>query len=122
MPEMTSGTALRQVRQAQAGLRKARQLLKQTRVAAADPERVAKVLRAGWAALAHCHKLLAEVPLAAANEDVMTKQLAAQRYATSLLVRLRRLARNDPAALENLEDEDDDDDNDNSLDQDEHDS
>ena len=38
----------------------------------------------------------------------MTKQLAVQRYATALLVRLRRLARNEPAALDDDLDEDDD--------------
>ena len=107
MPEMTSGTALRQIQQAQAGMRKARQLLKESRVAANDPDRLGMVLKVGWSALAHYHKLLAEVPLAAANEDVMTKQLAAQRYATALLVRLRRLARNEPGAVEDLDDDDD---------------
>ena len=30
----------------------------------------------------------------------MTKQLSVQRYATALLVRLRRLARNEPAGLD----------------------
>ena len=38
----------------------------------------------------------------------MTKQLSTQRYATALLVRLRRLARNDPGALEGLDGDDDD--------------
>jgi hypothetical protein len=37
----------------------------------------------------------------------MTRQLAVQRYATSMLVRLRRLARNEPGALEGLDDDDD---------------
>jgi len=40
---------------------------------------------------------------------VMTKQLAVQRYATALLVRLRRLARNDPAAFDDGDDEPDSD-------------
>lgn len=109
MAEMSSGTALRQVNQAQAALKKARRLLKETRGASADPDRIPPILKAGWAALAQCHRILAEVPLSAANEEVMTKQLAAQRYATALLVRLRRLARNDPAALDHFEDDDDED-------------
>jgi hypothetical protein len=37
----------------------------------------------------------------------MTKQLAAQRYATALLVRLRRLTRNEPAGADDDLDEDD---------------
>ena len=38
----------------------------------------------------------------------MTKQLAVQRYATALLVRLRRMARNDPGALDGDDEMDDD--------------
>ena len=65
-----------------------------------------KVLAVGWQSLAQCHRLLAEIPLDAANEPVMTKQLAVQRYATALLVRLRRISRNEPGALD-LGDDDD---------------
>ena len=93
MPEMSPGTALRQLQQAQAGLKKARQLLKQARgQAAATSGRASK---AGWESLAQAHRLMAEIPLAAADEAVMTRQLAVQRYATALLVRLRRLLRNE---------------------------
>jgi hypothetical protein len=53
---------------------------------------------------------MAAVPLAAANDAVMTRQLALQRYATALLVRLRRIARHDFAASDEdeavFEDED----------------
>jgi hypothetical protein len=98
MPELTSpGAALRQLQQAQAGLKKSRQAL---RLAKGDPEAAPKVLKHGWESLARAHRLVAEIPLAAANEAVMTKQLAVQRYATALLVRLRRLARQDFAGLE----------------------
>jgi hypothetical protein len=92
MTEMSSGTALRQLQQAQAGMKKARQAL---RFAKGDPEALRKVLVVGWTSLAHAHRLVAEIPLEAANEPVMTKQLAVQRYATALLVRLRRIVRND---------------------------
>lgn len=94
MAEMTSGTALRQLQQAQAGLRKARQAL---RLAKGDPHASQGVLRLGWTSLMQAHRLLAEIPLGAADEAVMTKQLAVQRFATSLLVRLRRVLRQDPA-------------------------
>ncbi len=92
MTEMSSGTALRQLQQAQAGMKKARQAL---RFAKGDPEALRKVLVTGWASLTHAHRLVAEIPLEAANEPVMTRQLAVQRYATALLVRLRRIVRKD---------------------------
>ena len=94
MPEMTPGTALRQIQQAQAGLKKARQALS---LAKGDPKASPTVLKAGWESLAQAHRILAGIPLAAVSEDVMTKQLALQRYATALLVRLRRLLRNESA-------------------------
>ena len=90
MAEMSPGAALRQLQQAQAGLRKARQALRLTRD---DPDRAPAVLRAGWESLVQAHRLLAGIPVDAADEAVMTKQLAVQRYATALLVRLRRLLR-----------------------------
>jgi hypothetical protein len=110
MKEMSPATALRQLQQAQAGLKKARQLLKQTR--GESPARPA-VLKAGWESLAQSNRLMAEIPLSAADEAVMTRQLAVQRYATALLVRLRRLLRNegiDPESLSEGDDRFDDDD------------
>ncbi len=92
MPEMSAGTALRNLQQAQAGLKKARQVL---RHAKGDPHATAGVLKVGWELLGKSHKILAEIPLTAATEPVMTKQLAVERYSTALLVRLRRLLRND---------------------------
>jgi hypothetical protein len=38
---------------------------------------------------------MAAIPRGAVDETVMTRQLAVQRYATTLLVRLRRLLRNE---------------------------
>lgn len=95
MPEMSPATALRQLQQAHAGLKKARQVL---RLAKGDPGAAPRVLKTGWEGLAQAHRLLAVIPLDAASETVMTKQLSVQRYATALLVRLRRLSRNEPAA------------------------
>ena len=104
MKEMSPGTALRQLQQAQAGLKKSRQLLKQTR--SEGPSRPA-VLRAGWESLVQANRLMAEIPMAAADEAVMTRQIAVQRYATALLVRLRRLLRNEGIDREGYADEDD---------------
>jgi len=90
MAEMSSGAALRQLKQARAILKKARQLMTQTRE---NPSLAPKVIDACWESLAQSHRLMAEVPRSALDEAVMTEQLAVQRYATALLVRLRRLVR-----------------------------
>ena len=89
MPEMTPGTALRQLQQAQAGMKKARQAL---RLAKGDPQARPASPQARLGEPGPGPSPVAAIPLAAANEPVMTKQLAVQRYATALLVRLRRLA------------------------------
>jgi hypothetical protein len=92
MAEMSSGTALRQLQQARAGLKKARQLLKQARD---NPRMAPTVLDAGWESLIQAHRLMSAIPRVAVDEAVLTQQLAVQRYATALLVRLRRLLRNE---------------------------
>jgi hypothetical protein len=107
MATMSSGTALRNLQQAQAGLKKARQAIRNAREAQTEGHMLQRVLKIGWESLAACHRLLADIPLEAATEPVMTKQLAVQRYSTALLVRLRRIARNEPGSLD-VEDEDDD--------------
>ncbi len=104
MPDASPGLILRQLQQAQALMKKARQALAQARGAVSDPQPLLKI---GWDALTRTHAILAAIPLASANEDVMTKILAVQRYATALLVRLRRLARNEPGALDGLDDDED---------------
>ena len=90
MAEMSSGAALRQLRAAHAGLKKARQLLKQARE---NRSLIPAVLDAGWESLIQAHRLMAAIPRSAVDEAVLTQQLSVQRYATSLLVRLRRLMR-----------------------------
>ncbi len=106
---MSSAHALRQIEQARAGLKKARRLLAEARADLRDGQlddiRRAEILRFGWKALSTSHKLLAEIAVEAADERVMTKQLAAERYATALLVRLRRLLKNQLTADDGLDDE-----------------
>ena len=104
MPEMSPGTALRQLQQAQAGLKKARQIL---RVSKGDPNANRHVLKSGWESLAQAHKILAGIPVDAATEPVMTKQLAVERYSTALLVRLRRLLKHETVGADDAEDLDD---------------
>jgi hypothetical protein len=90
MAEMSPGAALRELRGAHSGLKKARQLMRQTR---GNLALVPAVLDAGWESLLQAHRVMASIPRAAVDEAVMTQQLSLQRYATSLLVRLRRIAR-----------------------------
>ena len=109
MAELSPGAALRQIQQSQQAMKKVRKALVMVREAE-PPRRLElsqQVLKAGWESLTRTHRELAAIPLSAATEDVMLKQIAIQRYATALLVRLRRLARNDPGALENLDDDED---------------
>ncbi|WP_165067564.1 hypothetical protein [Paludisphaera rhizosphaerae] len=105
MAEMTPGAALRQLKQAHATLKKARQAL---RMARENPAFGPKALDAGWDALMQAHALMAAVPRSAVDEDVLTQQLSVQRYATSLLVRLRRLLRKGEVG-DDVDDEGDDD-------------
>ena len=90
MSGMSPGAALRELQQAQAGLRKARELLKQVKD---NPRMGPKVFDAGWESLARAHRMIAAIPADAADDTVLTKQLAVERYATALLVRLRRIKR-----------------------------
>jgi hypothetical protein len=104
MAEMSPGTALRQLQQAHANLKKARQAL---RAARENPTFGPRALDAGWDALLQSHRIMAEIPRAAVDEEVMTRQLAVQRYATALLVRLRRLLRKGEVG-DDLDDDGDD--------------
>jgi hypothetical protein len=103
MPGMSPGAALRELQQAQAGLRKARELLKQVKD---NPQLLPKVFDAGWQSLAKAHRMMAAIPTEAADDDVLTKQLAVERYATALLVRLRRIKRNQSAGGASKADDD----------------
>jgi hypothetical protein len=90
MAEMSAGAALRQLKQAHAGLKKARQVMRHARE---NPDMAPKVVDAGWALLLQAHRLMAVIPRSALDVAVLTQQLSVQRYATALLVRLRRLIR-----------------------------
>ena len=111
MAEMTPGAALRQLQHAQQAMKKVRKAL--VAIREADPEDrpglAEHSLKAGWESLARTHRDLASIPLSSANDEVMARQIAVQRYATALLVRLRRIVRNDPRALDGADDDADDD-------------
>ena len=55
---------------------------------------------------------MAAIPGAAVNDEVLTKQLAVGRYATALLVRLRRLKRHGTAGSGEIGDDEADSGND----------
>lgn len=104
MAEMTPGTALRDLKQAHSMLKKARQLMTHARE---NPAMIPRALDTGWESLVRAHQLMAAIPRSAVDEAVMTQQLSVQRYATSLLVRLRRLLRReDPNAADDFDDDD----------------
>ena len=103
MSDPSSGLVLRNLQHAQADMKKARQALTQVRKGSLRPE---PVMALGWQSLLSAHKALAAVPLASATDDVMSRQIAVGRYATALLVRLRRLSRYGPGGLDETDAED----------------
>jgi len=106
---LTPGRALRDIQHAQQAMKAARKALVVVRQA--DPEdRPALAERAfeqGWESLRRTHEVLASIPRSAATDEVLTKQIAAQKYATALVVRLRRLARGGSNVWEDLDEADD---------------
>ncbi|MFO0891507.1 MAG: hypothetical protein U0790_20490 [Isosphaeraceae bacterium] len=94
MPEMTPALALRDLKQVHAGLKKARQLVTQARE---SPALAPAALDTGWESLVRAHRLMASIPRSAVDEAVLGQQISVQRYATALLVRLRRLLRREEA-------------------------
>jgi hypothetical protein len=104
MAEMSPGAALRELQKAQAGMKKARELLKLSR---GNPQALDATFAAGWESLTQAHRLMAAIPRAAVDDDVLTKQLAVARYATALLVRLRRLKRRGTTGSAELDDDED---------------
>ncbi len=97
MADRTPGSVLRDLNQSQEQMRKVRKLMAQVRGEPLGSPGRDRALAAGWTALAKTHRLFAEIPLEAATDPVMLRQIAVQRYATALLVRLRRLTRNEAA-------------------------
>jgi hypothetical protein len=93
MAEISPGLALRQLKQAHARLKKARQLL----TAARDqPRSVEGAIAAAWESLTEAHRIMANIPRSAVDDAVLNQQLSVQRYASTLLVRVRRLLRREP--------------------------
>jgi hypothetical protein len=90
MPELSPGAALRELERAHSHLKKSRSALKQ---ANDDPRLRPMVFRMGWESLCQAHSVIAGIPLESADDAVLSRAIAVERYATALLVRLRRLRR-----------------------------
>jgi hypothetical protein len=106
MAEMSPGAALRELQHAQASLKKVRELLKH---GVDGPTAIARVWDTGWSSLRAAHRVMSAIPGEAIDDAVMTRQLALQRYATALLVRLRRLKRRETSGSGAGDDDADDD-------------
>ncbi len=105
----SSGQILRDLKASQQAMKKARRVMADLREFDPPPtELVQSALQSGWESLARTHRVLAEISGPSSDDEVVSRMIAAQRYATSLLVRLRRLAR-DPQRPGPLDDDDRDD-------------
>jgi hypothetical protein len=103
MKGTSPGAALRDLQRAHAGLKKSRGILK---LAKDNPGAAAAAFGAGWESLTQAHRIMAAISAEVVDDAVLTKQLALQRYATSLLVRLRRLKRSGSAGGVAADDDD----------------
>ena len=75
MRAMSPGATLRELQQAQAGLKKARELLKQAKD---NPRSLPAVFDAGWEGLTQAHRLMASIPREAID-DTQTSRVARKR-------------------------------------------
>jgi hypothetical protein len=112
MAAQSPKAALRDLEAARGRLKKIRtaiRLLRESKSAGPAGSRPAEsVIQAGWDALTSTWRLLAGLPFEAVDDEVMLRQISLQRYATALLVRLRRLARGDLGATSDDSEEGDD--------------
>jgi len=95
MPGMSPGAALRELERANAYLKQSRAALKQAKD---DPNLRPLVFRMGWEGLRQAYAVITLIPMESADDAVLSRAIAVQRYATALLVRLRRLQRQDAAS------------------------
>jgi hypothetical protein len=103
MPGMSPGAALRELERANAHLRRSRAALKQAKD---DPSLRPLVFRMGWEGLRQAYAVITLIPMESADDAVLSRAIAVQRYATALLVRLRRLKRQDAASDDDGPDDD----------------
>jgi hypothetical protein len=109
MAEMSAGAALRELQKAQAAMKKSRELMKQAR---GNSRGFDAIFATGWESLTQAHRLMAAIPLDAVDDDVLTRHLAVGRYATALLVRLRRLKLRGTTGSVDIDDDENDSGND----------
>jgi|GEM_PF-988512 len=93
MGNTTPGKALRTLQVLRQDLGKARKILAAVGSQPVHPIEAQRIFRVGWDALTRAHRELAALPAEAADEAVLLKLIALERYAAALAVRLRRLIR-----------------------------
>ncbi len=103
MAGMSPKAALRELERANAYLKRSRAALKQAKD---DPSARLLVFRMGWEGLRQAYAVITLIPIESADDAVLSRAIAVQRYATALLVRLRRLHRQDAASGDGAADDD----------------
>ncbi|HKI16669.1 MAG TPA: hypothetical protein VKA15_02260 [Isosphaeraceae bacterium] len=103
MAGMSPGAALRELERANAYLKRSRAALKQAKE---DPRVRPLVFQMGWEGLRQAYSVITLIPMESADDAVLSRAIAVQRYATALLVRLRRLKRQDAASDDDGPDDD----------------
>lgn len=102
MAAPTVGSILRQLQHAQGGMKKARQLLARARSGDTGSPAARRV---AWEALLAAYRTMASIPLDCANEQVLTRLIGVQRYATALAVRVKRLDHSSSTGTDEPEDD-----------------
>lgn len=90
-PPASSGAALRDIQHTMARMKKVRKLMTELRHGSAGEEAWAKAATAGLEAAKAAAGVVASLPDEIADPDLILKAVQMQRFATGLLVRVRRI-------------------------------
>lgn len=90
-PPASSGAVLRDIQHTTTRMKKARKLMTELRHGSAGEDAWAKAAAAGLEAAKAAAGIVASLPEEMAEPDLLLKTVQMQRYATGLLVRVRRI-------------------------------
>ncbi len=90
-PPVSSGAVLRDIQHTTTRMKKVRKLMTELRQGSASEEAWAKAAAAGLEAAKGAAAIVANLPDDLAEPDLLLKAVQMQRYATGLLVRVRRI-------------------------------
>jgi hypothetical protein len=90
-PPVSTGALLRDIQHATTHMKKARKLLTELRGGSADEEKWAKAADLALVAVKDAARLVANVSPELAEPDTLLKLVQMQRFATGLLVKVRRV-------------------------------